>query len=197
MADDSENARRVRFEATVTPLARALYATALRLVRQPADAHDVVQETYLRAYRTFDAFVPGTKAKAWLFTILYSVFINRHRRDRRTPRHMPLDDVEESFQEALADPRSAEMLTGGRNARDDLSDRVAAALDALPDDFRSVVLLVDVEELSYEEAAAALRCPVGTVRSRLSRARKQLFVALRDEAGRAGPSSTSSGGRAC
>jgi RNA polymerase sigma-70 factor (ECF subfamily) len=176
--------RREAFERVALPHASALYRTARRVSRRPADAGDLVQETFLRAYRTFDNFQPGTNAKAWLFTIMYSIVANVWRRNARTPEEVPITDAEGRFEQALTGDASAierELLSAL-----DASSEVDQALKQLPEVFRDVVLLVDVEGLTYEEAAAALSCPVGTIRSRLARARKQLFVALHDYARRAG-----------
>lgn len=169
--------RRDEFETTAMPFARPLYATALRLTGRAEDALDVVQETFLRAYRTFGNFRMGTNPKAWLFTILRSVSANRYRRERRQPLMVPLEDLEERFGRlASAGPPIAELGP----------EEVGRAVAALAEEFRLAVLLVDVEGLTYEEAAAVLGCPVGTVRSRLSRARRTLFVELRDYAEKAG-----------
>ena len=176
--------RRTEFEATAVPFMRPLYHTALRLIHKPEDASDIVQETFLRAYRTFDNFVPGTNAKAWLFTILYSVFANRYRKERREPESVPLHEIEDRFVDKMregAGPDSAARLL------DEAPDEfVESALRDLPESFRSAVLLVDVEELSYDEAAAALGCPIGTLRSRLFRGRKLLFVRLHEHARKTG-----------
>lgn len=162
----------------------ALYRTARRLSQQPDDAGDLVQETLLRAYRTFESFQPGTNAKAWLFTILYSIQSNIWRRDRRTPQEVSLDEIDERFRRAVTSgtPDAERRLL----TRLDASPEVDNALRRLPEVYRAVVLLIDVEELTYEEAAAALACPVGTVRSRLARGRKLLFVALHEYAKRIG-----------
>jgi RNA polymerase sigma-70 factor (ECF subfamily) len=169
--------RREEFEMTALPLARRLYATALRITGRTDDALDVVQETFLRAYRTFDSFTTGTNLKAWLFTILRSVSMNRWRDERRRPAMVPLEDWEARF---------GALAAAGPPTQDATSEEVRRALDGLPEEFRLAVLLVDVEGLTYDEAAAALGCPVGTVRSRLSRARRALFVALHDYARKAG-----------
>jgi RNA polymerase sigma-70 factor (ECF subfamily) len=142
-----------------------------------------VQETFLRAYRTFDSFQEGTNAKAWLFTILYSILSNRWRRDSRTPVEVSLDDVEGRFDAVIAvaaDAERALLTTLGA------SPEIEEALRQLPETYRAAVLMVDVEDMTYEEAAAALECPVGTVRSRLARGRKLLFLALFDYARRIG-----------
>jgi RNA polymerase sigma-70 factor (ECF subfamily) len=183
--DSSTTERRARFEAAALPHLKAAYNMALRLTRQTEDARDVVQETYLRAYRTFDNFRLGTNCKAWLFTILYSIFVNRYRKEQREPATLSVDELEEKFHRSLAAPERTESGATGRPP--EWTDRmVEVAFDELPESFREVVLLVDVEELTYDEAAAALGCPIGTVRSRLSRARKALHVALEQYARRAG-----------
>jgi RNA polymerase sigma-70 factor (ECF subfamily) len=174
---------RAEFEDWALPVAPALYRTARRLSRRPEDAKDLVQETYLRAYRTFDHFKPGTNVRAWLFTILYSILSNEWRRKRRAPEEVSLELVEQRFASAL---RSV-----GPDAESGLLERLGAspeiesALTSLPEEYRAAILLVDVEELSYEEAAEILSWPLGTVRSRLHRARKLLFASLRDYAARA------------
>ena len=176
-----------RFEAVALPLMDALYGQALHLTRRPEAAGDLVQETFLRAWRTFGNFTGGTNARAWLFTILYSVFINDYRRGQRQPEHVSVEAMEGAFDESLAEPDWEANFVALVDAELDWSGpEVRAALDALPEDFRAAVQLVDVEEFSYEEAAAVLNCPVGTVRSRLFRARRVLYVALRDYARRLG-----------
>jgi RNA polymerase sigma-70 factor, ECF subfamily len=175
---------RAEFEAAALPFAPALYRTARRLARRPEDSSDFVQETLLRAYRTFGNFQPGTNVRAWLFTILHSILTNDWRRRQRSPEEVPLEVIEERF--------SAALRASGIDSESELLQRlepfpaIEAALLDLPEEYREVALLIDVEELSYEEAALALGCPVGTIRSRLHRARKLLFAALRDDARRAG-----------
>lgn len=143
-----------------------------------------MQETFLRAYRTFGNFQDGTNAKAWLFTIMYSIASNQWRADRRAPIEVPVEEISQRFGAALAaEGRDAEQLM---LARLEASPEVDRALQELPDAQRAEVLMVDVEELTYEEAATVLGCPVGTVRSRLARGRKQLFVALAAYARRTG-----------
>jgi RNA polymerase sigma-70 factor (ECF subfamily) len=174
---------RAEFEREALPCAPALYRCARRLSR-PEDASDVVQETFLRAYRTFGNFERGTNAKAWLFTIMYSILSNRWRADRRQPDEVAMEDVESRFGVALTSHEvnvEHQLL-----ARLDATPEVDRALQGLPDAQRAVVLLVDVEDLTYEEAAAVLDVPMGTVRSRLARARRQLFIALSDYARQTG-----------
>lgn len=177
--------KRLQFESTAVPLTRAVYNMALRLSRNGEDARDLVQETYLRAYRTFENFRPGTNCKAWLLTILYSIFVNKYRKEQREPRIVSLEEMETQFHQLLkANEQTEPNVLLESSVGKDLE--VEAALRELPESFRSVVLLVDVEDLSYEEAAAALNCPVGTIRSRLFRARKLLFVLLEKYARQAG-----------
>ena len=169
-----------RFTATAVPLMRNIYGAALRMSGRPDVAEDVTQETYLRAYRTFHGFEAGTDCKAWLFTIMHSVLINRFKHEQRHPQS-PLDDLPaESILLAQSDPAIAAIIDGAT------SPAVEAAMKALPDVFRTVVVLVDIEELTYDETARVLDCPIGTVRSRLYRARHLLFAALQDHAKQAG-----------
>ena len=176
-----------RFEAVAMPFMDVLYNKALHLTRRPEDANDVVQETYLRAFRTFANFAEGTNCKAWLFTILYSVFINRYRKEQREPDMVSMDEREETFHLAVADEQwesSFAALSGSE--LDWQGTEVKEALAKLPESFRTAVLLVDVEGLTYEEAAGVVVSPVGTLRSRLFRARRLLFVELHDYARKMG-----------
>ena len=184
MAENDPNDRRSRFEQLALPYAQALYASALRLTADPEAAADVVQETYLRAFRTFDNFRPGTNARAWLFTILHSVSINRHKKSGREVGPLPVAELERRYQDLLEAPpnEGGDVEAWGAN----WPREIAAALDGLPELFRAAVLLVDVEEFSYEDAATALGCPVGTLQSRLHRGRRLLYSALSDYARQAG-----------
>ena len=148
--------RRARFEAEALPCLRSVHYAALHLSRQPDDARDLVQETLLRAYRTFDSFTPGTNAKAWLLKILYSVFANRYRKARREPPVLPLDEVEAQFERLLARRGADPSLGDWGSQPGPTGSEVERALAGLPEPYRDVVLLVDVQELTYEEAAAAL-----------------------------------------
>lgn len=167
--------KRAEFEATVLPLLQPLYNAARRLADSPDDAEDLVQETCLRAYRTFENFTPGTNFRAWLFTILYSVYINDYRRRQRQGPTLSLEDLETRFQHYVEAPEGE---PAAALPAEKLGPEVDAALRQLSPEFRAAVVLVDVEGLSYDETAAALDCPVGTVRSRLFRARRLLFGAL-------------------
>jgi RNA polymerase sigma-70 factor (ECF subfamily) len=168
------DALRLRFEGEAVPHLRAVYNFALRLTLQDADARDLSQETFLRAFQSFDSFAAGTNCKAWLFTIAYSIFVNRYRKQRRESRVIaPADTASDVRSSAGSSPP---VMTPARAA---VEADVETALAELSDEFRAVIMLVDVEECSYEEAASALDCPIGTIRSRLFRARKHLAARLR------------------
>jgi RNA polymerase sigma-70 factor (ECF subfamily) len=179
--------RRARFEETALPFLPRVYNVAVRLARRPEDASDLAQETYLRAFRTFDNFRTGTDCKAWLLTILYSVFINRYWKGKRSGEAVSLDAMEDGRDpRPRTDPREIEAGLVHSIDHERPSAEVVAALRDLPEGFRAAVLLVDVEEMSYEDAASVLQCPLGTLRSRLYRARKLLFSALHEHARAAG-----------
>lgn len=171
---------RERFGETAVPFMRNVYAASLRMCGRSDVAEDITQETMLRAFRTFDNFQPGTNCKAWLLTIMRSVFVNTYHRDQRRPEA----ELDALVPDADVFATSDEQITAFIERAP--TPEVEAALAGLPDAFRSVVVLVDIEELSYEEAAQALGCPVGTIRSRLSRARHLLHEALKAHAIRAG-----------
>lgn len=152
----------------------ALYRLALRLTRSRAEADDVVQETYLRAYRSFDRFNPGTNCRAWLFTILRNAFLNRLRAGRREVLEADVDEREPARERTAGVESSPEEMFLQTVLHGDI-DR---ALNALPLGFREAVILADLEGLSYREVAEVLGCPIGTVMSRLSRGRRLLRAAL-------------------
>lgn len=157
---------------------------ALSLTRDEADADDLVQETFLKAYRSWDSYTPGTECRGWLFTICRNTFIRGRKREER---QVVCDDPELEALAASAVHASAEQ--GGYGdlfARFDLSDAITSAIDALPDAFRDVVVLTDVMDQSYESTAATLEIPIGTVRSRLYRGRRLLQEALISHARDAG-----------
>ncbi len=170
-------AEQADFAEQAMPLMDALYSAALRMTRNPADAEDLLQETYLRAYRGFGGFKEGTNLKAWMYRILTNSYINTYRSKKRRPQETELDDVEELFlYRKLGGPAS---LLLGRSAEDELLDwvtdtEVKEALEALPDQYRMTVLLADVEGFAYKEIAEILDVPIGTVMSRLHRGRKAL-----------------------
>jgi RNA polymerase sigma-70 factor (ECF subfamily) len=174
----------VPFEAEALASIDSLYRTALRLTRDPSDAEDLVQDTYLKAFRAADSFKPGTNLRAWLFTILHNAARNRARDRARDT--VAIDS--ETVERAADGPGSTVALPGVAPGlaetpeslllRDTLDPDLQAAVDALPDAFRQAVWLRDVEELSYAEIADVLQIPVGTVMSRISRGRRMLYDAL-------------------
>src|SRR5262249_41562296 len=157
----------------------SLYRTALRLTRVPEDAEDLVQDTYLKAFRSMDQFQPGTNLKAWLFTILHNTALNRFRDRARHPVVYNSDAVDRAV-DVPADLRSNALPETPEThlLRESLDPDVKAAVDALPEAFRQAVWLRDVEEFSYAEIARMLTVPVGTVMSRISRGRRMLFDQL-------------------
>jgi RNA polymerase sigma-70 factor (ECF subfamily) len=177
-------ALRAQFEAQAIPFMDQLYAAAMRMTRNPADAGDLVQETYAKAYAAFAQFEQGTNLKAWLYRILTNTFINSYRKNQRQPYQNAIDDLED-WQLG-----SAESLTQGRTTRsaeaeaiDHLPDSdVKEALQSIPEDFRLAVYLADVEGFSYQEIAEIMKTPVGTVMSRLHRGRRLLRDLLADYA---------------
>lgn len=175
------------FEAAALPFLDALYNMGYRLARNADDAQDLVQETYLKAYRYYDKFEKGTNLKAWLFKILKNTFINGYRKRQNRPIESAFEDVEESFESSLRD----DVVQGIKNPEQELlagvmDSDVQEALDELPTDYRMVIHLVDLEGFSYKEAASILDVPVGTVMSRLYRGRRLLEKALLDYARRHG-----------
>lgn len=161
-----------RFEQLAKPLFKPLYQAALRMTRNREWAEDITQETLIRAYERFDQFEEGTNFRAWLFTILTRVYINDYERGKRRPLTTSFDSgVEGSTWDFPAPPQSDPAVLLTENL---LDEKLQKALDSLPEEYRTVVLLVDVEELSYQETADALNIPVGTVRSRVSRGRALL-----------------------
>jgi RNA polymerase sigma-70 factor, ECF subfamily len=181
-------ARKLRreFEREAMPHAGALYGTALRLTRNQRDAEDLVQDTLLRGYQYFGKFEPGTNCKAWLFKILSNQFINRYHARRRDQQKL-LEAMNEADSAATHEVVAHEVSHAARDpesavASRMMSDDVVRALEALPAEFRLPVLLCDVEEFSYKEIADILECPVGTVMSRLYRARRLLQKSLHEYA---------------
>jgi RNA polymerase sigma-70 factor (ECF subfamily) len=178
--------QRAEFERVALCHVNSLYGTALRLTQNQRDAEDLVQDTLLSAYRSFQTFEPGSQCKAWLFKILTNTFINKYR--RRLLEHTVAQGMQREGSTGM-------MSTGGvRAARDAeelldyalMGEAIQRALSALPEEFRLAVVLCDVEEFSYREIADIMECPVGTVMSRLHRGRKLLQAALREHAVRAG-----------
>jgi RNA polymerase sigma-70 factor (ECF subfamily) len=155
----------------------SLYAGALRMTRNPADAEDLVQETYLKAFRGFGGFEEGTNIKAWLYRILTNTYINRYRQQKRRPEETDLDDVEDFYlYRRLGGIDEARISKSAEDTMFELftDDEVKDALESLPETFRMAVLLADVEGFAYKEIAEILDIPIGTVMSRLHRGRKAL-----------------------
>jgi len=159
----------------------SLYAAAMRMTRNKADAEDLVQETYLKAYRAFASFQEGTNLRAWLYRILTNTFINIYRAKKRRPEENDLDDVEDLY--LYRRLGGLEAAQAGRSAEDEVLDQITegevkAAIEALPEQFRMAVLLADVEGFQYKEIAEILNIPIGTVMSRLHRGRRALQKSL-------------------
>ncbi len=165
---------REEFDAVVLPHLDLLYRTALRFTSDPARAEDLVQDTMLKAYRSRTSFQPGTNARAWLLTILRNTFINAYHRRKREPVAMDIEAMESSLRPRPDDPAAAD----GAFLDHIVDERILQALDALPQEFREVLVLSDVENLPYAEIAQALDLPLGTVKSRLFRARRLMRAEL-------------------
>jgi len=174
-------ADRAEFTKEAMQYAPQLYSAALRMTRNPADAEDLVQETYLRAYRSYASFEQGTNLRAWLFRILTNQYINSYRARQRRPIETDVEDVEDLY----LYHRIGNLGAASRSAEDTLfdmftDDEVKTALEELPENFRIPVLLADVEGFSYKEIAEMIDVPIGTVMSRLHRGRKAMHKKLYD-----------------
>ncbi len=172
-------ADRAQFATLAMEHMPALYTAALRMTRNPADAEDLVQETYLKAYRAFGSFTEGTNLKAWLYRILTNTYINAYRAAKRRPEVSDVEDVEDLYLYHRLSPLDG----SGRSAEDEAlagftDDEVKTAIEALPDAFRIAVLLADVEGFSYKEIAEITDVPIGTVMSRIHRGRRALQKTL-------------------
>jgi RNA polymerase sigma-70 factor (ECF subfamily) len=168
-------ADQANFEADAMQFAPQLYSAALRMTRNPADAEDVVQETFLKAYRAYGSFKAGTNLKAWLYRILTNTYINRYRKAQRRPSEVELGELQDLYLfKRLGEQSGASESAESEVLEQFVDSDVIQALESLPDNFRMPVLLADVEGFSYKEIAEMLDIPIGTVMSRLHRGRKAL-----------------------
>lgn len=173
------------FNEEIIPHLDALYNFGLRLTSDPNDAEDLVQDTIVKAYRFFSSYEKGTNAKAWLFRILKNSYINNYRKKSKKPQQVDYDEVS-TFYETIRAERTDTSDLEDKMFRELIDDELSNALDNIPEDFRTVVLLCDVEDFTYEEIANMLDVPIGTIRSRLHRGRNLLKAELMDYAAKRG-----------
>ncbi|MCL4313195.1 MAG: sigma-70 family RNA polymerase sigma factor [Actinobacteria bacterium] len=176
-------AEQEKFVELAMPHMQALYTAALRMTRNPSDAEDLVQETYLKAYRGFASFEEGTNLRAWLYKIMTNSFINSYRAGKRRPEKADLEDIEDLYLFKRIDKLG--VLPGGRSAEEEVLEHITdyevkQAIESLPEPFRIAVLLADVEGFSYKEISDITHVPIGTVMSRIHRGRRALQKALHD-----------------
>ncbi len=175
-ADDTDpQVLAARFQEEALPLLDQLYGGALRMTRNPQDAEDLVQETYLKAYRSFHSYRPGTNLKAWLYRIMTNTYINSYRKKQRQPVEAPTEEITDYQLYTTSSHDSTGLESAEVLALENMPDsNITDALNQLSDDYRMVVYYADVEGLAYKEIAEVMDTPIGTVMSRLHRGRKQL-----------------------
>lgn len=183
--DESQRQLYEDFEREAVPHMDALYNFALKMTGDSDEADDLVQETYLKAFRFFDKFEKGTNCKAWLFRIMKNTYINKYRKETKEPDKVDYEEVENFYENVK--PSSTDSAHLEKDIYDNLlDDELSEAINSLPEDFKTVVILCDIEGFTYEEIADFIDVPVGTVRSRLHRARKMLFTKLQKYASERG-----------
>ncbi len=177
MSVEGKSSKHAEFEKEALPHTDLLYNYALRMTNDRADADDLVQETFLKAYRFWDKYQKGTNIRAWLFRIMKNSYINRYRRESKIPDTVDYDDIQ-NFYHSIRDEAAEGNDLQTSVFTHLLDDNVASAISELPEDFRTVVILCDIEGLTYEEIAEFVDIPLGTVRSRLHRGRNLLRAKL-------------------
>jgi RNA polymerase sigma-70 factor, ECF subfamily len=177
-----------RFEELAMPYLDGLYNAALRMTREQKDAEDLVQDTYMKAFRFFSSFEEGTNFKAWIYKILTNTYINRYKKKKREPQSISVEDTPDFYlYDKIINVEGPESTSPEQDFMQRfIPEDIIKAVDALPDDFRTTFMLSDMESFSYEEIARMMNCSLGTVKSRLFRARRMLQKALWDYASREG-----------
>jgi len=180
---ERRKALKAEFERVALPQLSHLYTSAFYLTKDKTEAEDLVQETYLRALRFFHKFQPWTNCRAWLLSIMRNLFINRYQQKKREAETVDWEEIDQVYESMVGQGEKAERDNPEALLISQLMDEeVEKAMRELPEEYRTAIVLVDIEELSYEEAAKVVECAIGTIRSRVSRGRRLLQVALRDYA---------------